>query len=182
MPIKEQKESTLVVSLQDRQVSSNKICLTVSYSSAKKHTLSLYASNKEVPIPKDSWPPVVSKSFINLALIKSTTGYKTKVDYSVDGDADEVIDQKEKVEYEEVLSEYKSRELIFIEGRPGSGKTTLGHKIARNWALGEVLTKSKLTFLITLRLYCSDNQKNHCLKFFVVFITMRKICSLLLVR
>ena len=137
---------------------------------------------KEVPIPKDSWPPVVSKSFINLPLIKSTTGYKTKVNYSVDGDADKVIDQKEKVEYEEVLSEYKSRELLFIEGRPGSGKTTLGHKIARDWALGEVLTKSKLTFLITLRLYCSDNQKNHCLKFFVVFITMRKICSLLLVR
>ena len=167
-------EYTCCVSLQDRHVSSNKISLTVCYPPAKKHLLNLYGSKKEVSIPKDSWPPVVSKTFINLALIKSTTGYKTKADYSVDGNADKVIDQKEKVEYEDVFSEYKSRELILIEGRPGSGKTTLGHKIARDWALGEVLTKSKLTFLVTLRLCHSGNQEKSLLELLRSFYNHKK--------
>ena len=149
-------EYTCSVSVLDRQVTSNPITLTIVFPPAKKHLLNLYSTAKEVPVTKNSWPPVVSKTFINLALIKSSCGPRSKVDFSVRGDADDVIAEKEKVEYEEVFGEHEGGGLVLVEGRPGSGKTTLAHKVAKDWALGEVLVKSKLVFLILLRQLNAD--------------------------
>ena len=42
-------------------------------------------------------------------------------------------------------------------GRPGSGKTTLVHKVIKDWASGKALAKSKLALLLTLRLL-NDSQ------------------------
>ena len=147
-------EYTCCVSKEGEEVCSNKITLTVIYQTDKKQILSLYSANNE--IPQDSWLPEVSVSFINLALIKSSRDYKHICDYSVRGDADDIIAKKEKIEYKEAFGEYRSRELILLEGRPGSGKTTLVHKIIRDWTVGEVLTKAKLVFLIILRDLSSD--------------------------
>ena len=47
--------------------------------------------------------------------------------------------------------------MILVEGRPGSGKTTLVHKVIKYWASGKALAKSKLTLLLTLRLL-NDSQ------------------------
>ena len=45
-----------------------------------------------------------------------------------------------------------------MEVRPGSGKTTLVHKIARDWATGgDILTNAKLVFLVPLRVL--DHEK-----------------------
>ena len=148
-------EYTCNVSVVDRQVTSNPITLTIVFPTAKKHLLNLYSTAKEVPVTKNSWPPVVSKTFINLALIKSSWGPRS-MDFSVRGDADDVIAEKEKVEYEEVFGEHERRGLVLVEGRPGGGKTTLAHKVAKDWALGEVLVKSKLVFLILLRQLNAD--------------------------
>ena len=149
-------EYTCSVSVQDRQVTSNSITLAIVFPPAKKHLINLYSTVKEVSVTKNSWPPVVSKTFINLALIKSSCGPRSKVDFSVRGDADDVIAEKEKVEYEEVFGEHEGRGLVLVEGRPGSGKTMLAHKVAKDWALGEVLVKSKLVFLILLRQLNAD--------------------------
>ena len=130
---------------------SNKITLTVIYQTDKKQLLSLYSA-----IPQDSWLPDISVTFINLALIKSSKINTIDCDYSVRGDADDIIAKKDKIEYKEAFGEYRSRELILLEGRPGSGKTTLVHKIIRDWTEGEVLTKAKLVFLDTLRDLNSD--------------------------
>ena len=140
---------TCCVSKEGKEVCSNKITLTVVYALAKKRLLNLYSKISE--IPENSWPPVVSRKFINLALIKSSDNCTDPHDYSVRGDADDIIAEKERVEYEEVFDEYKSGELTLVEGRPGSGKTTLLHKVIKDWARGEVLTKSKLVYLVTLR-------------------------------
>ena len=143
-------------SKEGKEVCSNKITLTVIYQTDKKQLLSLYSIKSE--IPKDSWPPVVSRTFINLALVKSKRDHTDVYDYSVRGDADDIIAKKEKIEYKDAFGEYKSGELILLEGRPGSGKTTLVHKIIRDWTEGEVLTKAKLVFLITLRYRSSDGR------------------------
>ena len=146
------------VSLQDKQVSSEPITLTVHIPLVKTRLLNLYSTVFDVPSLKGSWPPVVSKSFVNLALIKSTRAQKITGDYSVRGDADDIIAEKENITYEDAFSEFKSGELILVEGRPGSGKTTLVHKIIKDWRLGVVLTKSELTFLVTLRLLNNEGQ------------------------
>ena len=139
-------------------MSSEPITLTVLFPLAKKHLLNLYIF--DIPAQKDSWPLVVANTFINLVLIKlkSRLPYRSRglprisPDYSVRGDADDIIAMKEKITYKDAFSDYKSGELVLVEGRPGSGKTTLAHKVIKDWKLGEVLTKSELTFLITLRL------------------------------
>ena len=153
-------EYTCCVRLQDKQMISNPITLTVHFPPAKKLLLNSYSILK-VPTSINNWPPVVSTIFINLALIKSTS--KKIVDLSVRGDADDIIAEKEKVEYEDVFGEYGSSELILVEGRPGSGKTTLVYKIAKDWASGEILCKSKLVFLIKLRLLNFDTSLTNIL-------------------
>ena len=150
-------EYTCCVSLQDRQVTSNPITLTVHFSPAKDLLLYRYSKFKVVPTSKNDWPPIVANTFINLALVKSSSNKQNNTNLSVEGGADKIIAEKEKIEYDEVFGEYKSNELILVVGRPGSGKTTLVHKVIKDWASGKALAKSKLTLLLTLRLL-SDSQ------------------------
>ena len=150
-------EYTCCVSLQDRQVTSNPITLTVQFPPAKNLLLSKYSKLKEVPTSKNDWPPIVASTFINLALVKSISIKMNNTDLCVQGCADKTIAKKEKIKYDEVFGEYKSNELIIVEGRPGSGKTTLVHKVIKDWASGKALAKSKLTLLLTLRLL-NDSQ------------------------
>ena len=104
-------EYTCCVSRLGKEVCTNKITLTVLYEAAKKRLINLYLA-KSI-IPEDSWPPTVSKVFINLALIKSSKDCMDNIDYTIRGDADDITAKKEKVEYKEVFGEYNSKELIF---------------------------------------------------------------------
>ena len=140
---------TCCVSYQEQKVTSNDITLTLIYTLAKKRMLNLYSVQLEVP--KDSWPPVGTKTFINLVLIKKICQQSDAKHYALSGDADKVIAQKKRIKYSEVFGEYKSSELVLVEGRPGSGKTTLVHKIIKDWTNGLVLREADLVFLITLR-------------------------------
>ena len=140
---------TCCVSYQEQKAASNDITLTLIYTLAKKRMLNLYSVQSEVP--QDSWPPVGTKTFINLVLIKKIRQQSDPKHYALSGDADKVIAQKERIEYSEVFGEYKSSELVLVEGRPGSGKTTLVHKIIKDWTNGLVLREADLVFLITLR-------------------------------
>ena len=140
---------TCCLSYQEQKVASNDITLTVIYTPAKKHLLSLYSTQSEVP--EDSWPPVGTKIFINLVLTTKVSQQSDPKHYALSGDADKVIAKKEKIEYSVVFGEYKNSELVLVEGRPGSGKTTLVHKIIKDWTNGLVLREADLVFLITLR-------------------------------
>ena len=132
-------------------VCSDEINLMVIYPPEKEHLIKLYSlMEREVPI--DSWPPVGNSTFINLVLIKQSP-ISIYDYYTVRGDMDDILESKEVVEYEEVFREYREGALVLVEGRPGSGKTTLVHKVTRDWARGEkVLQGAKVVFLITLRL------------------------------
>ena len=132
-------------------VCSDEINLMVTYPPEKKRLIKLY-SLMESDVPRDSWPPVGNSTFINLVLIKQS--HISRRDYyTVHGDVDDILVSKEVVEYEEVFREYREGAVVLVEGRPGSGKTTLVHKVTRDWATGrKVLQGARMVFLITLRL------------------------------
>ena len=135
---------------------SDDINLTVTFPKITKYFFEVYSRLGE--LPKDSWPPVAATTFINLALIMKSKSDSNVYDYTVQGDIDDVIETKEKIEYLEVFGKYESGALVLIEGRPGSGKTTLMHKVTRDWAVKkDVLVGAKFVVLIPLRLFCSLN-------------------------
>ena len=149
-------------------VCSDEINLMVIYPPEKEHLIKLY-SLMESDVPKDSWPPVGNATFINLALVKKNPIRRCDY-YTVRGDVDDILKSKEVVEYEEVFREYREGALVLVEGRPGSGKTTLVHKITRDWMTGrKVLQGAKMVFLITLRLLNFSRRDKSLLDILEVF-------------
>ncbi len=136
-------EYTCCVSCGGSEKCSNKITLTVLYPPAKKKFLDLYSTQKE-EVPLDSWPPVGTKSFINLSIVESFNE-ESYIDF------DEDNSHQIKKEYSDIFEHYKSRSLIVVKGHPGSGKTTLVKKILKDWCKGLALRKGKLVLLLTLR-------------------------------
>ena len=136
------------------KVYSDDINLTVTFPEITRYFFEVYSRLDE--LPEDSWPPVAGTTFINLALIMKSKYDSNVYDYTVQGDIDDIIETKEKIEYMEVFGKYESGALVLIEGRPGSGKTTLMHKVTRDWAVKkDVLVGAKLVVLIPLRLFSS---------------------------
>ena len=129
-----------------------KINLTMSRSEISRQFLKIYSKMDE--IPQDSWPPVTNTEFINLALITRNKQTNDDYDYAVQGDMDDIIAEKENVTYEKVFVKYESGTLLLVEGRPGSGKTTLMHKVTRDWAIKRnVLFEAEIVVLVPLRLF-----------------------------
>ena len=109
-------------------------------------------------VPHGVWPPVVSNTFINLALVK-TNSEPSKSDYSVRGNADDVLAKKVKIKYEQAFGTHSDSETLLVLGRPGSGKTTLVHKVVKDWVQGLVLKGAELVYLISLRSLTSEHNK-----------------------
>ncbi len=137
------------------------------YSQEKEYLLKEYARHREVP--RDSWPPVITNTYTNLVIIKQTTMQTNTYSYTIRGNIDDIVESKEKIEYEKVFGQYQSGSLVIVEGRPGSGKTTLVHKVVRDWAVKEgTLKGAKLVLLVPLRLLQvvgSDNSLSDLLDF-----------------
>ena len=121
----------------------DKVKVKVLYPQEKKHLLQLYSHMK-----KDE--PRFNPTFVNLMLVKQTR--RNRCDYTVRGDVDDILQDKELVKYEEVFGKFKEGDLVLVEGRPGSGKTTLVNKVTQDWAQGvAILQGAKYVFLVTLR-------------------------------
>ena len=155
------------VSTSSGMVDSEEIGVVIIYPPEKKHIMEVYSCITS-EIPENSWPPVGNTTFINLVLVKQKP--MSKCDYStVRGDVDDILESKEVTDYEAVFREFVKGELLLVEGRPGSGKTTLVHKVTKDWVTGKSLKGAKLVFLVTLRLvgYSGrDNTLSDLLKLF----------------
>ena len=133
-------------------VCSECINVSVSMSPLKKVLVDRYCAQPE--IPEDSWPPRSSNTYINLALIRQGNIEKAG-EYArntIRGDMDDVLANKDSIKYEDVFTDLESGTRLLIEGRPGSGKTTLVHKFSQDWGRGKLQLKQiKYLFLVHLR-------------------------------
>ena len=141
---------------ENEKLQSEPIKLTVIVPPEKRTLIDRYLSQPEVP--EDTWPPVSNNTYINLALIKQSEINKAgEYAYTIQGDMDDILKDKEKIEYNKVFSRLETGARLFIEGRPGSGKTTLVHKVSRDWAKNELqLDGIRLLFLVHLRGFFND--------------------------
>ena len=138
-------------------LSSEPIQVVVTSLPLKKILIERYSD--QPGIPEDSWPPVSNDTYINLALVKqgSVAGGYTRS--TIQGDIDDIIGDKVSIEYESAFTDLEDGTRLLIEGRPGSGKTTLVHKFSQDWARGSSklnLKNIKLLFLVHLRGFLSD--------------------------
>ena len=141
----------------DKVLVSNDITLSVEtpLDEHRKKLCSLYTDLPEVP--KDTWPPKSNNTYINLALINEQQGIEEKVHYTIQGNADNIFMKKESVPYEKAFDNINSGSRVLIVGRPGSGKSTLVHKISQDWAKDKLKFGCvRLLFLIHLRRFRSD--------------------------
>ena len=139
--------------------SSRPINLTVNISPLKKALVNRYSTQPEVP--EDSWPPTGASTCINLALIKQGDIPGEYARKTIQGDVDDIMTDKESIEYEAAFTNLESAARLLIEGRPGSGKTTLVHKFSKDWATGNPklnLKNIKLLFLVHLRGFFNDSK------------------------
>ena len=133
-----------------KRVDREEIGVVIIYPPEKKHIMEVY-SRFTSKIPENSWPPKCNATFVNLVLVKQKP--MSKCDYStVRGDVDDILESKEVTNYKAVFREFWKGKLLLVEGRPGSGKTTLVHKVTNDWVTGKSLKGAKLVFLVTLRL------------------------------
>ena len=146
-----------VMHAQCKSVCTSKLAINLKLSQPTKPLVDKYCATQ----PPDSigdhqWPPPKVRTCINLALVKHKEILKEINEpyyYTVQGDMDDIMYEKEKIECCEVFSKHRNNRLLLIEGRPGSGKTTLVRKIAKDWAEGKpILQDSKWVFFVPLRI------------------------------
>ena len=98
----------------------------------------------------DAWPPLKMVHFVQLALVKQDKQARHIGLKTIKKDIDEVYGEKSKIDFCEMFEKIDPTSLILLEGRPGSGKTTLMVKVSCDWARGIIL-HSKLVIFVRLR-------------------------------
>ena len=146
-----QGEYRCQVNLGSVQLSTSPVQVTVTFPPDKQCLLDFYSSMKEVP--QDSWPMLGPNTFVDVALLNTMRGSKPSV---VEGEVDDVLQTnvKSTVSLIEAFGQYKEGALIILEGRPGSGKTTLTCKITKDWVNGKMLINASKVFRVSLRKDC----------------------------
>ena len=109
-------------------------------------------------VPEDTWPPIVGNTYISLALIKQE-GIHQAGKYgrcTIRGDMDDIYADKESTDFVKAFNNLSSGMRVLVEGRRGTGKTTLVHKVSQGWGNGCLKMKFvRLVFLVHLRALCT---------------------------
>ena len=99
------------------------------------------------------FPPTPSKTYVNLALVKRTSEIRDLEDVRknlIHGRVDEMLEGKQKIETNDILKPQDNGNpvsLVFVEGPPGVGKSTLAWELCRRWDRKQY----DLTVLLRLR-------------------------------
>ena len=99
-----------------------------------KHRPKLAAFYSHQPeVPEGTWPPVKKTQYINLALIRTEQAIDFNKEFlrqTIRGSIDDIMKDKDDINYDEVFTELEEGTTLLFEGRPGCGKTTMMNKVA----------------------------------------------------
>ena len=98
-----------------------------------------------------TWSPLQLVKFVNLALVQQPKRAQHIGLRTICKDIDEVCGKKTQITLDNLFTGVDTGSLILLEGRPGSGKTTLMLKISCDWGSRAVLQQAKLVILLQLR-------------------------------
>ena len=117
-----------------------------------------YKLEPQVQAEDYAWPHVQQDTYINLAVIGGKGRMSDKrYQQTIRGDTDDVLSSsKANIEYRQAFQEINHGDRVLVVGRPGSGKTTLVHRVSQDWAHGLMLGLVKALFLIYLRGFHSN--------------------------
>ncbi len=113
---------TCKITCGEKEIVRETIVLTVVAPLDQHQSVLIDRYTEQPHIPEDTWPPVSQSIFINLALIRQE-GAKQLSSYSrytIQGDADDILKDKESISYEKVFSNLESNSLKVVQvvGRP----------------------------------------------------------------
>ena len=98
----------------------------------------------------NTWPPLKLIDFVQLALVKQSERAQHIGLRTVRRDIDEVYGNKTSILFDDLFKGLSEGSLVLLEGRPGSGKTTLMLKIACDWKK-KILKQAEIVILVQLR-------------------------------
>ena len=143
----------------DERLKSNSISISVRTPIDQYKTFLIEKYDSEPEVIPDTWPDVEQSTYINLAIL-SGREIKTECSFtrqSIQGDFDDVLLDKSSTDYKSAFMSLEQSSRILVVGRPGSGKTTLVHRISQDWAKNKIEWKSvRLLFLVHLRGFRSN--------------------------
>ena len=100
------------------------------------------------------FPPTPSQKYVNLAVVNHKPRDIDEVmKYTLYGNVEELIENKEKISIEEILKpkDQSRLRLVLVEGPPGVGKSTLSWELCRRWDKIPHMREYSLVMLLRLR-------------------------------
>ena len=109
---------------------------------------------KNSPIsPETKWPPTPSREYITLAVVEGGQCRDEYIGHTLQGNVQQLLEKRREISTEQILEapEGQKMRLIFIEGAPGIGKSTLAWELCRKWEEFSCMQQYSLVVLLRLR-------------------------------
>ena len=129
---------------------------TCEWTSLEQHQRTFYRRSSQLGGTTD-WPPALPIDYINLELVHQEKLPTPKlynqqaVKVLQKGEVSAYLSRSKKLDLEDISKYDSQRKVIIIEGVPGVGKTTLAHKLCRDWAERKLLLEFSLVLYVPLR-------------------------------
>ena len=118
------------------------------------HTYLKYVYGNSPISPNTKWPPSPGREFITLAVVEGRQCREEYIGHTLQGNVEQVLHSRREISIEQILEPVKGQnkvKLVFMEGAPGIGKSTLAWELCRKWEELSCMQQYSLVVLLRLR-------------------------------